>query len=241
MKESSVVRSDPDILGGTPVFVGTLVPVQTLIDYIESGHSLDQFIDDFPAVTRELAVAALEEAKALLFSIVASPSTLERTAADNDGGACDSQGVIADEAVDFDLESEENRKSYEDGDTTALLRMLEHCALFRRAMPEWASFEFDSIYRAALAGGIQSWDDVFGRPWHPKRPRAQRRAVSTEAQKWAVWKRVRDLHEGEGKPPIDNALFERVGRETGVGGKSTVAALYVRVERAVRRVLGSKR
>jgi len=66
MKKSSVVRSDHDILGGTPVFVGTRVPLQALIDYIEGGHSLKEFLDDFPTVTREIAVAALEQAKAHL-------------------------------------------------------------------------------------------------------------------------------------------------------------------------------
>ena len=60
MKRSSVVHSDPDILGGTPVFVGTRVPVQALIDYIEGGHPLDQFLDDFPTVAREQAIAVLE-------------------------------------------------------------------------------------------------------------------------------------------------------------------------------------
>jgi uncharacterized protein (DUF433 family) len=68
MTKSSVVRSDPEILGGTPVFVGTRVPVQALIDYIEAGHSLQQFLDDFPTVTRQLAVAALEQAKAHLIA-----------------------------------------------------------------------------------------------------------------------------------------------------------------------------
>ena len=68
MKQSSVVHSDPDILGGTPVFVGTRVPVQALIDYIEGGHSLEEFLDDFPTVSRELAVAALEQAKAHLLA-----------------------------------------------------------------------------------------------------------------------------------------------------------------------------
>jgi uncharacterized protein (DUF433 family) len=63
MKQSSVVHSDPDIMGGTPVFVGTRVPVQALIDYIEGGHSLEQFLDDFPTVSRGIAVAALEQAK----------------------------------------------------------------------------------------------------------------------------------------------------------------------------------
>jgi len=68
MKQSSVVHSDPDILGGTPVFVGTRVPVQALIDYIEGGHSLEQFLDDFPTVSRVIAVAALEQAKAHLLA-----------------------------------------------------------------------------------------------------------------------------------------------------------------------------
>ncbi|OGA27785.1 MAG: hypothetical protein A2W81_02070, partial [Betaproteobacteria bacterium RIFCSPLOWO2_12_61_14] len=49
---ASVVHSDRDILGGTPVFVGTRVPVQALIDYLEGGHSLEEFLDDFPTVTR---------------------------------------------------------------------------------------------------------------------------------------------------------------------------------------------
>jgi len=68
MKQSSVVHSDPDILGGTPVFVGTRVPVQALIDYIEGGHALDEFLDDFPTVSRKQAIAALEQAKALLIA-----------------------------------------------------------------------------------------------------------------------------------------------------------------------------
>ena len=68
MKKPSVVHSDPNILGGTPVFVGTRVPVQALIDYIEGGHSLNEFLDDFPTVTREIAIAALEQAKARLIA-----------------------------------------------------------------------------------------------------------------------------------------------------------------------------
>jgi uncharacterized protein (DUF433 family) len=68
MTHSSVVHSDPDILGGTPAFVGTRVPVQALIDYIEGGHSLDGFLDDFPTVPREQAIAALEQAKAHLIA-----------------------------------------------------------------------------------------------------------------------------------------------------------------------------
>ena len=68
MKQSSVVHSDPEILGGTPVFVGTRVPLQALIDYLAGGHALEQFLDDFPTVSRELAIAALEQAKAHLIA-----------------------------------------------------------------------------------------------------------------------------------------------------------------------------
>lgn len=64
----SAIHSDPEILGGTPVFVGTRVPAQTLLDYLEAGHPLDEFLDDFPSVTREQAVATLEEAKRVLVS-----------------------------------------------------------------------------------------------------------------------------------------------------------------------------
>lgn len=59
----NVIHSDPDILGGTPVFVGTRVPVRTLIDYLEGGESLEMFLDHFPSVHREQAIAALELAR----------------------------------------------------------------------------------------------------------------------------------------------------------------------------------
>jgi len=67
MSEStSVIVSDPEILGGVPVFRGTRVPVDTLIDYLEAGDPLDEFLDNFPSVTRSAAVAALKEVKSLL-------------------------------------------------------------------------------------------------------------------------------------------------------------------------------
>jgi len=62
----SVIVKDPEILGGTPVFVGTRVPFEALLDYIEGGETLDQFLDDFPTVSREAAIAALEQAKSLV-------------------------------------------------------------------------------------------------------------------------------------------------------------------------------
>jgi uncharacterized protein (DUF433 family) len=65
---NGVITRDPEILGGTPVFRGTRVPFQALLDYIEGGQTLDEFLDDFPTVSREVAVNALEHAKELLVS-----------------------------------------------------------------------------------------------------------------------------------------------------------------------------
>lgn len=65
---TGIVHSDPEILGGTPVFVGTRVPLRNLIDYLEGDYSLDEFLDDFPTVSREQAVAALEAAHDALTS-----------------------------------------------------------------------------------------------------------------------------------------------------------------------------
>jgi uncharacterized protein (DUF433 family) len=58
----AVIHSDPEIMGGTPVFIGTRVPLQTLLEYLEAGQPLDDFLEDFPTVAREQAVAALEQA-----------------------------------------------------------------------------------------------------------------------------------------------------------------------------------
>ena len=71
MKRRSVFHSDPEILGGEVVFKGTRVPLQNLIDYIEGGYTLDEFVDHFPSVTRQQAVRGLEEAKALLLKAAA--------------------------------------------------------------------------------------------------------------------------------------------------------------------------
>ncbi len=68
MTKKPVVHSDPEILGGTPVFVGTRVPFQALLDYLEAGDTLDEFLDDFPTVTREQAIMALEQAKEALLA-----------------------------------------------------------------------------------------------------------------------------------------------------------------------------
>ncbi|MEM8557652.1 MAG: DUF433 domain-containing protein [Bacteroidota bacterium] len=68
MERHEIFHSDPEIMGGTPVFQGTRVPVQTLLDYLEGGETLDEFLDGFPGVSREQAVAFLTMAKDALLA-----------------------------------------------------------------------------------------------------------------------------------------------------------------------------
>ena len=70
---SRIVHSDPDILGGTPVFIGTRVPIKILLDYLEAGDSLNEFLDHFPSVSRQQAITALELAKEML-RVYANPA-----------------------------------------------------------------------------------------------------------------------------------------------------------------------
>lgn len=73
LAELKVVHSNPNILGGTPVFVGTRVPLQNFIDFLEAGDSIDDFLRSFPSVTHDQAIAALELARAALEASAYSP------------------------------------------------------------------------------------------------------------------------------------------------------------------------
>lgn len=65
-----IVHADPEIMGGTPVFVGTRVPLQNLIDYLEGGESIEDFLDGFPSVKREQVIAVIEAAKLKMLEAV---------------------------------------------------------------------------------------------------------------------------------------------------------------------------
>jgi len=69
--QQSVISRNPEIMGGTPVFTGTRVPVQTLLEYLEAGETIDEFLVGFPSVSREQVVAFLQEAKARLVGSLA--------------------------------------------------------------------------------------------------------------------------------------------------------------------------
>jgi uncharacterized protein (DUF433 family) len=71
MNMERVIVVDPNVMNGTPCFRGTRVPLKNLIDYLEGGHALGEFLEQFPPVTREMAVQALEEAKDSLLARIA--------------------------------------------------------------------------------------------------------------------------------------------------------------------------
>lgn len=70
---AAIIHSDPEILGGTPVFVGTRVPFRNLVDYLERNHRIDEFLDSFPTVSREQVMAALEAAHDAVSALADSP------------------------------------------------------------------------------------------------------------------------------------------------------------------------
>ena len=70
MRKTTVISRSPDVMGGTPVFCGTRVPVQTLLDYLEAGESIDEFLAGFPSVSREQVIEFLEAAKDRLLETV---------------------------------------------------------------------------------------------------------------------------------------------------------------------------
>jgi uncharacterized protein (DUF433 family) len=71
LKDTPIISASLEVMGGTPVFAGTRVPIQTLLDYLKAGESIDDFLDGFPTVNREQVIALLEEAEKQLVSMVA--------------------------------------------------------------------------------------------------------------------------------------------------------------------------
>jgi hypothetical protein len=134
--------------------------------------------------------------------------------------------------VTFEEYSALQRSEYEAGDKAALLQMILLCVQDQRPLPDWAGTAFEELYHWVITGGARSWDDAFGNP-HPKKKHVH--SIRLEKLKWKVHTRVRDIHEKEGVP-IDEKLFERVGIEMGIGGKTVVNGLYYKVESILRRL-----
>jgi uncharacterized protein (DUF433 family) len=108
---SPLITVDPEIHSGTPVFRGTRVPVKTLFDHLEAGDSLDVFLEDFPSVSRELAIAVLEQARAALLSDAHRTSVAAelRTPVD-----ADLSGLTPQELALLDAASRNAEKAIED-------------------------------------------------------------------------------------------------------------------------------
>lgn len=120
------------------------------------------------------------------------------------------------------------RVEFERGDKRALLKLVARCGERELPLPQWATAVVgDASYRSEK-GQLKSWDEVFGKPY----PGKSRKGTATESRAVEVWIEVRRLS-GEGHP-IDEALFERVGKKLKVGRRSTVSRLYWRADRHLR-------
>jgi hypothetical protein len=135
---------------------------------------------------------------------------------------------------ELERESEVHRLAYEAGDKAALLLMIRHCFMLHWPVPEWAARAFADACSYVEMGGAASWDEVFGRP-HP--PGKHKRSLQLENRKYGIHRRVREIVDNEGCS-IDDKLFERVGRETGLGGATVIKNAYYRVEKILHRVFG---
>jgi hypothetical protein len=122
-----------------------------------------------------------------------------------------------------------DRVHFENGDKRALLGVIAQCARKELPLPAWAATAFCEAYFRSRDGKLKSWNEVFGKPW----PGKSRKGTATESRAVAVWIEVNRLHHDEGCP-IDEGLFERVGKSLGVGRRSTISRLYWRTDRIMR-------
>jgi hypothetical protein len=106
------------------------------------------------------------------------------------------------------------REQFEAGDRTALLEAVHRCAWHELTIPEWATVAFMAAYREVAHARAASWDDVFGKPWpgkHLARLRRRRELI------FPVRARIQELRQRSDPPPLDEKLFESVGKEFGIG------------------------
>src|SRR5262245_56556155 len=138
---------------------------------------------------------------------------------------------MTDDEIDPGAECEHFRVAYEAGDRRALWHALVFCAVHDIRMWHWLASEIIAIQRAAEAGKIPTWNHVFG-----DKPcgEGQRRGAATFARRFEVYNRIQAAKDA-GRA-IDDQLFEDIGRELGVGGRSTVADLYGWVNRVIQRL-----
>jgi hypothetical protein len=122
------------------------------------------------------------------------------------------------------------KKILEGGDKWALLYAIHQCLLLKRPLPEWLRLAFLAAYHSRTGYEIKSWDDVFGQP-HPKGTHIKKQKRHFELRH-AIMQRVEELQSE--KTPIDKKLFEKVGKDLGIGGSTTVSDIYYEERRRLK-------
>ena len=137
------------------------------------------------------------------------------------------RGVLIDNPEEY---SRVSKSEYEAGDKSALMRMIIFSALNKSPIPEWAAAVLDGAAGFAAWGELKSWDDVFGKP-----SRRRRSVIEKWQRRQEVWAKVVTLSERGRK--IDDDLFDEIGRELAIGGKTEVKRLYSSVRDELRDAL----
>jgi hypothetical protein len=122
------------------------------------------------------------------------------------------------------------QKRFDNGDKSALLYAFYYCCLMKRPLPEWLRLAFLAAYHSRTGYEIKSWDDVFGQP-HPKGTHIKKQKRHFELRH-AIMQRVEELQSE--KTPIDKKLFEKVGKDLGIGGSTTVSDIYYEERRRLK-------
>jgi len=121
------------------------------------------------------------------------------------------------------------QKRSKNGDKSALLDAIYYCCLMKRPLPEWLRRAFLTAYNTKTGYEIKSWDDAFGQP-HPKGKHVDRERLKFKLRHILV-QRVEEL---QSEMPIDKKLFEKIGKELGIGGSTTISDIYYEERRQLK-------
>jgi len=123
------------------------------------------------------------------------------------------------------------KESLEGGDKSALLDAIYYCCLMKRPLPEWLRLAFLGAYDSKTGYEIKSWDDAFGQP-HPKSAHLKKEKRNFEIRH-VIMQRVQEL---VSEKPVDKELFEKIGKDLGIGGGTTVSEIYYEERRRLKEI-----
>lgn len=124
------------------------------------------------------------------------------------------------------------KEKFEGGVKSALLYAIYYCCLTKRPLPEWLRCAFLDAYESATAYEIKSWDDAFDRP-HPKSTHVDKKKRHFKLRH-VIMQRVEELRSE--KKPVDKELFDKIGKELGIGGSTTVSEIYYEERRRLEEI-----